>query len=161
MVIQVIVPPLPAELIVVSAGRLYGTASTTAFGGSGLFAGSVAVYYLGRYIHLKLARFFDRARTKQIIGRVRSFENVLLWVRILPYNPSDIISYAAGIVEISPAKFVIITACTSYVRVFVLATLGAYISDLKTLFQVAALLLVSALIGAAVAYGGRNSKGDR
>lgn len=160
MVTQVIIPPLPAELIVIGASRLHGVLLTTLVAGSGLFAGSVAVYYIGRYIHLKLARFFDRQKTRETVDRVKKFENVLLWVRILPYNPSDIISYAAGIVEVRPAKFLLITACTSYTRTFLLAHLGVYITNLKTLLLTCSILIISAVLGAMIAYGGKQKKID-
>lgn len=160
MVVQVIIPPLPAELIVIGAGRVHGVILTTLVAGSGLFAGSIGVYYIGRYIHLKLSRFFDRQKTRDTIERIKKIENIILWIRILPYNPSDIISYAAGIVEVPPTKFFLITACTSYTRTFLLAHLGTYITNLKTLLLAGSILIISALVGAMVAYGGNEKKNN-
>lgn len=158
MVIQVIIPPLPAELIVVSAGRAYGITVTTISAGAGLFTGSAVVYFIGRYIQIKLSRFFDRQKTKRVVERIRKIETLLLWVRILPYNPSDIISYAAGIVDVRLEKFLFVTACTSFIRVFLLSLLGTYITSVKTFFQVGGVLVISALIGSAIVYGGGKRK---
>lgn len=158
MIIQVIVPPLPAELIVIGAARQFGKLATTLVAGSGLYVGSVAVYFLGRYIHMRLARFFDRSKVQQVVQRIRRYETAILWIRILPYNPSDLISYAAGIVEMDVRKFLLITAVTSYSRTYALAALGMEIRDAKTLFVVGAILLVSALVGGVLLYGRRSEK---
>lgn len=156
MIIQVIVPPLPAELIVIGAARQFGKLATTLVAGSGLYAGSVLVYFIGRYIHQRLARYFERQKVRQVVARIHRYENLILWVRILPYNPSDLISYAAGIVEVDLRKFLVISAITSYGRTFVLAALAQEIRDIKTLLAVAAILLVSALVGVALVYGRQN-----
>ena len=162
MILQVVIPPLPAELIVVSAGRLYGSFWTTVVAGSGLFVGSVLVYLIGKFIHRKFDRFFDRAKTKKVMTRLRRFETPILWVRILPYNPSDLISYAAGIMQIRFGKFLLISVITSYTRTLLLALLGMHISNIKTLLQVISILLISALIGSAAVYGaGKNSRWSR
>lgn len=160
MVVQVVFPPLPAELIVVTAGRMYDVGMVTLFGGAGLFTGSVLVFYFGRYLQFKFSRLFDRRKTRQIIERLRRIETLLLWVRILPYNPSDIISYGAGIAAVQPGKYIAVTLCTSFVRVLFLAVLGSYVTNIKAFFQVGGVLVLSALIGAAIAYGdrGKNNK---
>jgi len=158
MLIQVVVPPLPAELIVISAGKIHGTTLTTIFAGSGLLTGSITVYYIGRFIHSKFERFFHRDKTAQIITRLKKIENVLLWIRILPYNPSDIISYGAGIVEVNPLKFILISTITAFVRTFLLARLGEYLDDMKTFFVVGSILILSFLIGSLVAYGSPGKK---
>jgi len=155
MVLQVIVPPLPAELIVIGAGRSLGAGVTTLVAGAGLFCGSVCVYCIGRYIHQRLAKFFDRERVKRVLERIREMEDVILWVRVLPYNPSDIISYAAGMAAIQPGKYLLITFATSFVRTFTLAWLGTVLADFKSFFQVGSVLLLSAVLAGAVAYGRR------
>ena len=157
MILQVVIPPLPAELIVIAAGKNYDVKLVTFFAGCGLFTGSAIVFYIGRYIHDKFAGFFDRKKTKIIIARIQNIETLLLWVRILPYNPSDLISYAAGIIKVQTGKYLLITFCTSFVRVLTLSFLGSYINNIKTLFHVGVLLLTSALVGSAIAYGKSDS----
>lgn len=153
MIVQVIIPPIPAELIVISAGRLHGSLPTTLVAGAGLFCGSVIVYSIGRFIHQRLAKYFDREKTKRIIERIKAYETMILWLRILPYNPSDIISYAAGIVMVRPAKFLLITGVTAFARTWMLASLGTYITNMRSLLQVGSILLLSAVVGTIIAYG--------
>jgi len=60
MIIQVIVPPIPAELIVISAGKLYGVTATTIVARTGLYFGSIMVYFFGRQISKYSKGFFEK-----------------------------------------------------------------------------------------------------
>ena len=112
MIIQVIIPPIPAELIVISAGRIYGVSLTTYVAGSGLYLGSILVFIIGKYIHKRYYKFFKKEKIKLTINKIKKYESFILWLRILPYNPSDIISYAAGIIRVKTRKFLVISFFT-------------------------------------------------
>ena len=152
MIIQVIIPPIPAELIVIGAGKLYGILITTIFAGTGLFVGSLLVYFIGKGIQKKFERFFNKEKVKTITKRLKHHEDWILWIRILPYNPSDIISYAAGIMHFNKQKFILITAITSYTRCFLLAFLGNYLTSVGTIIKVVALLILSSIIASTFLY---------
>lgn len=146
MILQVIIPPLPAELIVIAASKIFGVPLTAAVAGTGLWIGSVLVYYIGRYLHQRFDGFFGKERIRKAIEEIRNYENFILWVRILPYNPSDIISYAAGIIKVNNKKFITISFFTSYARCFMLAYLGSVIISFKMVFLVLSILLTSAIV---------------
>ena len=152
MVVQVVVPPVPAEVIVILAGRAYGVGVTTAVAGTGLFTGSALVYHLSRLLRHRFDRLFRKEQIERVVERLRAWATPILWIRILPYNPSDVISYAAGLIDVSPRRFYPITLCTSYVRCLVLAALGVHVEDLATTFQVVGLLALSSLIAWALLY---------
>ena len=158
MILQVIIPPLPAELIIIEGGRRFGMPLTTLFGGTGLLVGSTAVYFFGSYLHRRFQRFFDKDRTKRVVERLRRYENVLLWIRVLPYNPSDLISYGAGILKLDLRKFILVTACTSYIRTMLLALMGARLSNAREIFQIIFLLFLSWVIATIVIYGRKKPK---
>ena len=147
MIVQVVIPPIPAELIVIGSGKLYGVLTTALVAGSGLFAGGVLVYFFGRYIHKRFNSTFEKEKVSKVIKRLREVETFILLVRILPYNPSDVISYAAGIIKIDLKKYIIITFFVSFGRSFLLAYFGSYIEDTKSLFIIFGILLFSALVG--------------
>lgn len=153
MVIQVVVPPLPAELIVIVAARSHGVWTTTAVAGSGLFAGSVLVYHLSRLLQHRLDAVFEREKVERVVERLRRWAVPILWIRILPYNPSDVISYGAGLIDVSPGRFYWITLCTSFLRCLALSVLGLRMQDLRTTFQVLGLLALSSLVAWALLYG--------
>ncbi|MFP4316431.1 MAG: TVP38/TMEM64 family protein [Desulfovibrionales bacterium] len=146
MIVQVIVPPIPAEVIVIVAGNRYGIILAALVSGSGLWAGSYLVYLLGKYLRNRFSRFFQRENVDQVIQRLREQELLLLWVRVLPYNPSDVISYAAGIIEIPRKRFILITFFTSYIRCLLLTLLGERIRSLKHVFIVLTVLIISAIV---------------
>ena len=146
MILQVIIPPIPAEVIVISAGKLYGIFVTTLVAGAGLYIGSVIAYFLGVYMHHRFDRFFEHDKLKIIISELKKYESLILWIRFLPYNPSDIIAYAAGIMHIDKRVFLSVTLVTSMVRCFILALLGAFITNLQTLFVVVMVVVLSMVI---------------
>ena len=153
MIVQVIIPPIPAELIVIGAGKLHGVWVTTLVAGAGLFAGSVIVYFFGAWIEKYFHNLFAKDKVARVIERLHEVETLMLLVRVLPYNPSDIISYAAGIIKVNIKKYLIITFFVTFIRCFLLAYFGTQISNIETLLVVFSLLFVSALIGWAVVFG--------
>ncbi len=142
MIVQVIVPPIPAELIVLAAASKYGIILTTLFAGSGLFLGSIFVYFFGNY----LSRFFPSKKVRLVSKKFEKFGFWILFVRILPYNPSDIISYVAGILKYDLKKYLFITFFVTFVRVLVLAVLGSYVESLKDFFYIFNVLFISGFV---------------
>ena len=155
MAVQVVIPPIPAELIVIGAGREYGLLLTTLVAGSGLFAGSVLVYFFGEWIEARFGRFFKKERVASVMARLHRIETPLLLIRVLPYNPADLISYAAGILRVPLRKYLILTFVVTYLRCGLLAYFGTRITDLKSLFIILSLLALSAMTAAFFVYGRR------
>lgn len=160
MVVQVVVPPMPAELIVIVAGRNHGVWATAAVAGSGLFAGSILVYHASRLIQRRFHRLFRKEHVERVIDRLREHSTPILWIRILPYNPSDVISYAAGLIDVAPRRYYSITACTSVVRCLGLATLGVHLRDVRTTLQILGVLALSSLVAWALLYGRARRSGE-
>jgi len=132
------------------AGNAYGILLTTLVAGLGLFLGSYIVYIIGtKFNHLKL---FKKKKIKKVLKNIKKYENILLWIRILSYNPSDIISYAAGIIKTDNKKFIKISIITSFVRSFLLALLGTYITNIQSIISIFSILVISAIIGYSIAY---------
>ena len=146
MIIQVIIPPIPAELIVISAASVYGWKITGLVSGLGLLMGSILVYHVGVKIKSRWNNFFSKEKVQGLVSKIRKYDSFILWIRILPYNPSDIISYAAGIMHFEKKKFYSITFITSFIRCFSLAFLGSIITNLKSLIYVVTLLIGSAAL---------------
>ena len=153
MAIQVIIPPIPAEVIVIGSSKLYGILITTIVAGAGLYLGSVLTYLIGRYIQKRFEKFFSKEKVEMLIQKLRKFEDLILWIRFLPYNPADTIAYAAGIMKIDFKKFVIIAAFTSFIRCFLLAYMGDYITNLKTIIIAIVLILLTGLIAYLIIFG--------
>ena len=158
MILQVIVPQIPAELIVLGAAKTYGVLLTTLVTGSGLVVGSLLAYGIGRYFGTW--KLFNAESVKKILIGLRRYENSFLLMRILPYNPSDVISYGAGIAQVSPLKIVLFTFATSYIRCYLLAVLGASVVSLTSLSYSLVALGISAILAHIVVFylSAQNSK---
>ena len=104
MIIQVIIPPIPAELIILDFASKQGIFITTFFGGTGLFLGSLIVFFFSSY----LRKFFKLDKVNIIEKKFQKYGFWILLIRVLPYNPSDIISYGAGILNYNKKKYVVI-----------------------------------------------------
>ena len=157
MIVQVVIPPIPAEIIVIAAGKLYGVFLTTLVAGSGLYIGSLLVYFFGKWIRRRFTHLFKKERVSKVVEKLKEHETLILWIRILPYNPSDLISYAAGILHIPKKKFVLISFFTSYIRCFFLALLGTSLTDVTTTLQVLGLLAISAAVAYVLIYRKKGS----
>jgi len=157
MIIQVIIPPIPAELIVISAGKIYGVLIATIVAGTGLFVGGVLVYMFGYWLQEKF-KIFNNKKAREVINKIKEHEKIILWIRILPYNPSDIISYGAGIIRVRKATFLRISFFTSYIRCFLLAWLGSYITNVKSTLQVIGILIISAIVAHVIVYKRKKKK---
>jgi uncharacterized membrane protein YdjX (TVP38/TMEM64 family) len=158
MAIQVVIPPIPAEVIVILAGHQYGVAASTLVAGSGLFLGSMLVYRIGHFVHERYSKFFSKDKVARILIVFQRHGAWVLWVRLLPYNPSDIISYAAGIARLNPKTFLLITAVTSFLRCFLLSYLGGSIQDWKGVFYAITLMIISAVIAMVLLFSRKKAR---
>ncbi len=152
MAVQVIVPPIPAEALTMGAGHQFGLWKTALAAGSGLFLGSLTVYGIGIKINQRFAGFFNRDKVQKILVGFKKYDSWILWVRVLPYNPSDIISYAAGVAKLNLRKFATISFFTSFIRCAILARMGSEISNWKSLLTTLAVLAVSGIFSLAFLY---------
>jgi uncharacterized membrane protein YdjX (TVP38/TMEM64 family) len=158
MVVQVVIPPIPAEVIVILAGHQYGVAASTLVAGSGLFLGSMLVYRIGHFVHDRYFKFFSNDKVARILDVFQRHGAWVLWVRLLPYNPSDIISYAAGIARLNPKTFLLITAVTSFLRCFLLSNLGGSIENWKGVFYAITLMIISAVIAMVLLFSRKKTR---
>lgn len=149
MIIQVIIPPIPAELIVLGVASKYGLILTTIIAGSGLFIGSLFVFFFSSFFR----KFFKINEIRSIEKKFQKYGFWILLIRVLPYNPSDIISYVSGILGFDKKRYIIITFFTSYTRVFLLSILGINISSIFELIAVFFLLLLSGILLTYYLYG--------
>ncbi|MBN1669562.1 MAG: VTT domain-containing protein [Kiritimatiellae bacterium] len=160
MVVQVIIPPIPAEAIVMWATHHYGLYPTTVAAGLGLLVGSVLAYTFGRYLKHRFARFFNKRKVRIVLEHIHRHQVLILWLRILPYNPSDTISYAAGIASVPAGMFLAITSVTSLVRCLMLAMLGQGITKVSTVMHVGSILLLSALVVHVILFAPRKNRAN-
>ena len=83
MILQVVIPPIPAEVIVIGSGNLYGVLTTTLVAGSGLFIGGVVVYFFGRLIEKKFHKTFEKEKVARVIKKLQKIETFILLMQLV------------------------------------------------------------------------------
>jgi uncharacterized membrane protein YdjX (TVP38/TMEM64 family) len=111
MVLQALVAPVPAFLIAVANGIVFGYAGIlVSFVGA--LAGAVAAFAIARALGSLLASMRRRrSRIEEHVRRISSGRGfvIILVARLLPFVSFDVVSYAAGLSSIPLWKFLLAT----------------------------------------------------
>ena len=142
----------PGALLTAAGGAVFGTVLGTLLAVAGATIGATASFLLGRRL--------GRAQVEQIAGpRVRRLDDWLsrrgftavLYVRLVPIFPFNLLNYGAGVTGVSTRDYVLATAIGIVPGAFAYSALGSSIDDPTSPEFVAALGLTTVLaIGGAV-----------
>lgn len=102
MAISVLFAPIPNIPIFIAAGLAWGTILGTAYSLTGMMLGSVAAFYVSRYLGRRhLPRLIGRKAASRLDNLVEDFGGrVVFWARMLPVVNFDWISFLAGMTSI-------------------------------------------------------------
>ncbi len=155
MVVQSIISPIPADAILVAAGALgMDVWIVGVVGGIGSALGAMANFYIAR---LAGRPFVERAFRSEVLDSVdRWFRRwgplAVVVVRLIPFSPIDLISYAAGLTGMNPLHFF----AANLVALIPRAALFGYIGNLLSRGKVWPVLLILAVIlGSAAVYASK------
>jgi len=150
----------PGPLTAGAAGLLFGTAAGTPIAVVTLVLGATLAFSLGRYwAHDAVAQLAqDRVRLRVLRDWVgeRGFLSVL-YARIAPGVPYNLVNYAAGLAPVAPRAFVAATTLGCAPRAFAYAALGGSLDDLGSPEAIVAIavLVAMAAAGLVLAAAGR------
>lgn len=126
MVTQVIFAPIPASVVQLANGVVYGKFWGTVLNFVGQMAGAIMAFYI--------ARALGKRTVEKMIGKIsgNAFENwvdrwggkALFVVRAIPGMPSDFISYVSGLTNIRPRTYILATAAGYIPQSILYAWLG-------------------------------------
>ena len=135
MIIQTIIAPIPSEALLMFSGAIgIKIFDIVIFGGLGLIIGSVIAFYIarrgGKPIIVKLIG-------KKWINRVDNWIEkkgaiTILFTRLIPIIPFDLISYMAGITRLSFKYYLLATVLGAFPRSFLLAIMGVSLKETLT-----------------------------
>jgi len=133
MIIQTIIAPIPSEALLIFSGAIgIKIIDIVIFGGLGTIIGSIIAFYIakvgGKPIITKLIG-------SKWIGRVdnwveRNGTKAILFTRLIPIIPFDLISYMAGITKLRFRNYLFATVVGAFPRVLMLALIGFYAKGL-------------------------------
>jgi len=157
-ILQVIVFVIPAEVIQIAGGYLYG-----ALWGSVL---SIVGITFGSFISFGLSRLLGRKSIENLlsyhkVGELEKFLNqpkgeiMLFVIFLIPGMPKDVLAYVAGLTPMKFWRFAMITLIARSPSIFVSAYWGANIAS-RNYVAIIAIAVAVALILLAVALRGKN-----
>ncbi len=129
LALSVVISPIPSAPLAIIAGTIWGAFMAGIYSIIGGFIGGLIAYFLGRTL--------GRSAIKALTGKIIYFsknkgETYLSWLifitRMLPIFSFDLISYAAGIADLSLPKYALATFFGMIPSTFLLTYMGGVLS---------------------------------
>lgn len=147
-ILQVVAAPLPGEIIQVAGGYVYGVLGGTMLSLTGILLGSLAAFFLCRWLGYPLLLTFikpEKAERWRLIINTNRAEMVIFLVFLIPGAPKDILTFIAGITPIKPGNFFLAAMLGRFPGILVSAVIGAQLEH-HQYFLAAILSLAAALL---------------
>ncbi|MDE0085300.1 MAG: TVP38/TMEM64 family protein [Candidatus Poribacteria bacterium] len=130
MIFQSVIAPLPAFLITIANGALFGFWWGMLLSWSSAMLGAALCFHIARFLGAKhVAKIVSQPvvnKTDQFIQRYGNY--AILIARLIPYIPFDVVSYAAGLTRIRFIGFWLATGIGQLPATAVYTYLGNRIS---------------------------------
>lgn len=148
-VLQIIVAIIPGEPVEIISGVLYGT-----FGGLltcllGILIGSIAVFYLVRWLGYPLVKALvgeDKLKEYKFLNNTEKLEIVTFLLMFIPGTPKDVLTYVAGLTNIRPLRFFLISTFARIPSVITSTLAGATLGQ-GHLFATLLIFAITGVIG--------------
>jgi uncharacterized membrane protein YdjX (TVP38/TMEM64 family) len=127
-VFQVVVAPVPARIVQVAGGYLFGTFWGVVFLTIGLLVGSLIAFFASRLLGSRLVKIFiSDAKRERILKLMSSDKSqlVIFLLYLLPGLPKDTMTYIAGLTPINPWQFLVISILGRLPALLVSCYIGA------------------------------------
>jgi uncharacterized membrane protein YdjX (TVP38/TMEM64 family) len=124
--IAVVINPLPSAPIALAAGFAYGHTWGTLYVVIGSVSGAFIAFSIARLLgHAILYRWFGDKLRVGLLGSQSGLMGMIVVFRLLPFISFDIVSYAAGLTEITWWRFLLATTVGIVPTSFLLAHFGS------------------------------------
>lgn len=112
---QIVLTPLPGELVQLAAGYIFGTWLGTAYAVAGALLGTLLSFGIARLLGYPLVKLIfgeKKLAAMEALVRKPQFGVLLFLLFLIPGLPKDVFTYMAGVTPINPLQF-FITAITA------------------------------------------------
>ncbi len=127
-VCQVLVAPIPGEVIQLAGGFVFGTFKGAFYSVLGISLGGLATFYVARFLGTPVLKMFISDKTFQkyelMINSTRA-EVIIFILFLIPGSPKDVLTYMAGITPVKPGRFIISTTVARFPGILMSAYIGA------------------------------------
>ncbi len=135
MILQSVMAPLPAFIVTVTNGLLFGAFWGTLLSWSSAMAGAIICFYISRWLGRPAAERFVSKKAMTLVDRFfdRYGNNSVLIARLLPVVSFDAVSYIAGLTSISFWGFLWATGLGQLPATIVYSWLGQSMTSIAKL----------------------------
>lgn len=128
MIIQTIIAPIPSEALVIFAGAIgIGVWTIVVFAGIGSIVGAIIAFFIGRKGGKPIVeKLLGEKWVNHVDGWVEeNGAKAILFTRLIPIIPFDLISYISGVTSLSFKKYFFATLIGAFPRCLMLALIGS------------------------------------
>lgn len=154
-ILQVVVTPIPGELMQLAGGYVYGTWIGTFYSLAAISIGSMAAFFIARFLGYPVLRLFvskDTIKKYDFIMNTPRADIVLFILFLIPGLPKDVMSYLAGLTTFKPGKFFLITAAARLPGILMSSYIGANLQKQNMTEVIIATVIVVVFFLLAVLY---------
>ena len=130
--LQVVIPVLPAEALIVGAGYLYGAIGGVLLCLTALTAGTMLNHLVGRYLGAGALQAFvkpDRLDRFSALVKGKRADTVVFLLYFIPGIPKDFVAYAAGISRYPFLRFLVVSVLARLPSTFGSVYIGASLAS--------------------------------
>ncbi|MBU5354679.1 TVP38/TMEM64 family protein [Paenibacillus silvae] len=152
-ILQIVVAPIPGEIVQIAGGYIYGSALGSFYTTVGLILGSAIAFYFTRFIGRDfVSRLLQKQNMKWIsfMQDERKFTAFLFIFFVVPGLPKDMLVFVAALTSISSLRFFTILLVARLPWIIGSAALGSTIQTQQ--YTVAIIISVIAVIGFVLGY---------
>ncbi|PZT56215.1 TVP38/TMEM64 family protein [Paenibacillus silvae] len=152
-ILQIVVAPIPGEIVQIAGGYIYGSALGSFYTTIGLILGSAIAFYFTRFIGRDfVSRLLQKQNMKWIsfMQDERKFTAFLFIFFVVPGLPKDMLVFVAALTSISSLRFFIILLVARLPWIIASAALGSTIQTQQ--YTIAIIISVIAVIGFVLGY---------
>ncbi|GGH69283.1 hypothetical protein GCM10008014_52520 [Paenibacillus silvae] len=152
-ILQIVVAPIPGEIVQIAGGYIYGSALGSFYTTVGLILGSAIAFYFTRFIGRDfVSRLLQKQNMKWIsfMQDERKFTAFLFIFFVVPGLPKDMLVFVAALTSISSLRFFIILLVARLPWIIASAALGSTIQTQQ--YTIAIIISVIAVIGFVLGY---------
>ncbi|UPK44745.1 TVP38/TMEM64 family protein [Paenibacillus pabuli] len=152
-ILQIVVAPIPGEVVQVAGGYIYGTALGSLYTTAGLILGSAIAFYFTRFIgRAYILRLLQKKNYKwmSFIHDEKKFSAFLFIFFVIPGLPKDMLVFVAALTSISSFRFFTILIVGRLPWIIASAAVGSTIHMQQ--YTIAIMISVIAVIGFVLGY---------
>ena len=163
--VHVVVVVIPGDVVTICGGYIYGLPLGFLLSFTGIMIGTVAAFYLSRFLGYDFINMFIAQEKIEKFSRILNSTGGiigLLAVCLAPFVPKDIMIYVAGLTPIKPARLFLIYGLSRIPSTLTFTSVGAvaYEKSMMGIVVLITVLVVLAILGVVIRRYNRNKKTD-